>query len=244
MIEWASNNWTPKSGFISMMDFFCVRLPPEFLTVSGPLTWWCASTLGTALLGSSLAGSTMDFCPNFEWYKCHKIRQMPLKNWKSPDFGHLFFFWFSNAFQILNPGQKVLILDAILWFFYRFPPLAWKSYLRGLLKDFFWGFNRSWWLFWMLSLDGGCQMLSNCSRMAVVLAHLCQCSCINFKPITREQVQGAFQGLEACRGAPLHVFGKLRSVFKIEIIILALLVKRNKKVFFSSRERPKLFSLF
>ena len=37
--------------------FFIIRLPPEFLPVSGLLTWWCDSTLGAALLCSSKAGS-------------------------------------------------------------------------------------------------------------------------------------------------------------------------------------------
>ena len=37
--------------------FFIIRLPPESLPVSGSLTWWCASTLGAALLCSSRAGS-------------------------------------------------------------------------------------------------------------------------------------------------------------------------------------------
>ena len=40
--------------------FFTVRLPQEFLSVSEPLTWLCASTLGTALLCSSRAGSCFE----------------------------------------------------------------------------------------------------------------------------------------------------------------------------------------
>ena len=42
---------------MSFFNFFIIRLPPEFLPVVGLLTWWCASTLGTALLCSSSAGS-------------------------------------------------------------------------------------------------------------------------------------------------------------------------------------------
>ena len=38
------------------LTIFLICLPPEFLPVSGPLTWWCASTLGAALLCSSRAG--------------------------------------------------------------------------------------------------------------------------------------------------------------------------------------------
>ena len=34
-------------------QFFIIRLPPEFLPVVGPLTRWCASTLGPVLLCSS-----------------------------------------------------------------------------------------------------------------------------------------------------------------------------------------------
>ena len=39
------------------LSFFVICLSPEFLPVSGPLTRWCASTLGVALLCSSRAGS-------------------------------------------------------------------------------------------------------------------------------------------------------------------------------------------
>ena len=44
---WKLNIWIPETFF------YCVRLPLEFLPVSGPLTRWCASTLSTALLCSS-----------------------------------------------------------------------------------------------------------------------------------------------------------------------------------------------
>ena len=39
--------------------FFIICLSPEFLPVLGPLTRWCASTLGAALLCSSRAGSDL-----------------------------------------------------------------------------------------------------------------------------------------------------------------------------------------
>ena len=44
---------------------FFICLPLELLLVVGPLTWWCASPLGAALLCSSRAGSVIDlscFC--------------------------------------------------------------------------------------------------------------------------------------------------------------------------------------
>ena len=71
---WLSNNhyfldW-PVNNILS--DFF-IRLPPEFLPVVGPLTWWCASTLGAALLCSSRAGSVFDlscFCTFDLWVIC------------------------------------------------------------------------------------------------------------------------------------------------------------------------------
>ena len=40
-----------------IFNFFYIHLFPEFLLASGPLTWWCASTLGAALLCSSRVGS-------------------------------------------------------------------------------------------------------------------------------------------------------------------------------------------
>ena len=51
----SKQNWWRS---ISMTrEFFFIHLPPEFIPVSGQLTWWCASTLGAALLCSSRAGS-------------------------------------------------------------------------------------------------------------------------------------------------------------------------------------------
>ena len=41
------------------LGFFFIHLPPEFLPVLGPLTRWCASTLGAALLSSSWVGSDL-----------------------------------------------------------------------------------------------------------------------------------------------------------------------------------------
>ena len=51
-------NMAQKRIFRELM-FFCffISLPPEFLPVVGPLTRWCATLLGAALLCSSRAGS-------------------------------------------------------------------------------------------------------------------------------------------------------------------------------------------
>ena len=55
--------------------FLIIRLPPEFLPVSGPLTWWFASTLGTALLCSSRAGSWFRaYCQVARWITLRKIK--------------------------------------------------------------------------------------------------------------------------------------------------------------------------
>ena len=43
--------------------FFIIRLPSEFLPVSGPTEQWCASALGAALLCSSRAGSDLGLYP-------------------------------------------------------------------------------------------------------------------------------------------------------------------------------------
>ena len=45
-----------RSFYWNVIIFF-IRLPPEFLPASGPDDWWCASTLGAALLCSSRVGS-------------------------------------------------------------------------------------------------------------------------------------------------------------------------------------------
>ena len=53
-----------KTGSTFGMDnvvFLIVRLPLEFLPVSGPLTQWFASTLGATLLCSSRVGSWFFF---------------------------------------------------------------------------------------------------------------------------------------------------------------------------------------
>ena len=42
-----------RTSLVLVRCFFTFRLSPEFLLVSGPLTQWCASTLGAALLWSS-----------------------------------------------------------------------------------------------------------------------------------------------------------------------------------------------
>ena len=39
------------------INLFFIGLPPKFLSVLGPCTQWCASTMGAALLCSSRAGS-------------------------------------------------------------------------------------------------------------------------------------------------------------------------------------------
>ena len=46
-------------NFKEFFFVFIIRLPLKFLLVLGLLTWWCASTLGTALLCSSRAGSDL-----------------------------------------------------------------------------------------------------------------------------------------------------------------------------------------
>ena len=46
-----------KSYLIFKFEFFIICIPPEFIPVLGPLTLWCASTLGAALLCSSRADS-------------------------------------------------------------------------------------------------------------------------------------------------------------------------------------------
>ena len=50
-----------RAFFLFFVCFFIIRLPPEFLPVSGPLTWGCASTLGAArceALGQAYLGVT------------------------------------------------------------------------------------------------------------------------------------------------------------------------------------------
>ena len=47
--------------------FFFIRLPLEFLPASGPTDRWCASTLGTALLVSSRAGSDLGLLSRLVW---------------------------------------------------------------------------------------------------------------------------------------------------------------------------------
>ena len=54
----------------TIIAFF--RLSPEFLHVSGPLTWWCASALGAALLCSSWVGSLFGAYSQ-TWVDMHKI---------------------------------------------------------------------------------------------------------------------------------------------------------------------------
>ena len=56
------NKWrktTREKGGLPIFDtrYFFIRLSPEFLPVSVPLTRWCASTLGPALLCICRAGS-------------------------------------------------------------------------------------------------------------------------------------------------------------------------------------------
>ena len=56
-------------GSLLVELFLIIRFPLEFLPVPGPLTWWCASTLSTALLCSSRAGA---------WYcKQHNYHRTP-----------------------------------------------------------------------------------------------------------------------------------------------------------------------
>ena len=47
--------------------FLIICLLPELAPVSGPLTQWCASTLGTALLCSSRAGSDSGLISRLVW---------------------------------------------------------------------------------------------------------------------------------------------------------------------------------
>ena len=55
---------------VSKMSFF-VCLPPEFLPVSGLLTWICAITLGSALLCSCRVGSWFGACiQTWGWGLC------------------------------------------------------------------------------------------------------------------------------------------------------------------------------
>ena len=52
-------------------DFFIIiRLPPEFLSVSGMTEQWCASTLGASLLCSSRAGSDLGLISTLVWGLC------------------------------------------------------------------------------------------------------------------------------------------------------------------------------
>ena len=54
--------WQLLFNFFCCFPLFIVCLSPEFLPVSGPLTWWCASTFGAALLCSSRVGSCFGAC--------------------------------------------------------------------------------------------------------------------------------------------------------------------------------------
>ena len=56
--SWCANRaWSIKWIVTLICQVFFVCFPPEFLPVSGPLTQWCASTLGATLLCSSWDGS-------------------------------------------------------------------------------------------------------------------------------------------------------------------------------------------
>ena len=57
---WKAGIFLSLSWFYAIFTdlfLFLICLTPEFLPASGPLTRWCASTLGAALLCSSRAGS-------------------------------------------------------------------------------------------------------------------------------------------------------------------------------------------
>ena len=82
-----------------------IRLPPEFLPVLGPLTRWCASILGTALLCSSRAGYDLGLVSRWGWGLCKLGSQLnilvntnpcfiSLAIGQSPlDMGHLTQYW-------------------------------------------------------------------------------------------------------------------------------------------------------
>ena len=76
----SSFSWSDHNFFIKFW-----YLPPEFLPVSGPLTWWCASILGTALLCNSggrllirayiIGGTTATWRPTF-WIMTSHFRKL------------------------------------------------------------------------------------------------------------------------------------------------------------------------
>ena len=68
--------------------FFFIGLPPEFFHVSGPLTQWCASTVGTALLYSSRVDSFVK--TSFSFTNGKKERKK--KGKRKFFFGAVFFF--------------------------------------------------------------------------------------------------------------------------------------------------------
>ena len=92
------NNFCVKSGIL-------LCLPPEFLPLSGLLTRWCASTLGTALLCSSRAGS-------FLYHKlslthCSIISNTYIfKNIFKPSYPLLFALSKSDTFHTVNHCRK------------------------------------------------------------------------------------------------------------------------------------------
>ena len=89
-----------------------IRLPPEFLPVSGPLTPWCTSTLGAALLCSSRASSWFRAYVWFMGTPCavivnHEYKQTLL----------LIFEAWSYRIQSgdSNPGRWVVICHSAIW---------------------------------------------------------------------------------------------------------------------------------
>ena len=89
---------------------FLIRLPPEFLPVSGPTERWCASTLGAALLCSSRAGSDSGLVSRLVW----GLYLLPSVEMKQYGFllvphPHSSLHWDSNSGPSIPNGSKLML---------------------------------------------------------------------------------------------------------------------------------------
>ena len=65
--------WDLRKLKWAVLFILIVCLPLEFLPVLGLLTWWCASTLGAALLWSSRVGSDLGLVYNEILYQINTV---------------------------------------------------------------------------------------------------------------------------------------------------------------------------